>query len=319
MGSQGQALNCAYKRDPSGFEVWRWTDNTITREHTVSLDKSVSSVQIRSATQWIADLFDEEDRCGVFYAGDVASGKVERQWKPPHDVYINLSQASRSGKHIAAWCCPDSNSQEPQHYVRFGLLAPDGGSFDWKASVDMERFDTKIATIHHVVPSDDGAYIAVAGWENGLLMIDALNRKVLWSKKPEGEIHCSAVAFAPDSKHIYAGGTSGVVYQMNTETGKIVSRWWATLSGQSEYGYRMSSVAVSPDGAFVAAGTIPEGLGFLFRADDGRRYTLRHRGATGMEVLSFSPDSTRLATYGYGSREMKIWKAPKDDAEAGGN
>ena len=161
--------------------------------------------------------------------------------------------------------------------------------------------------IHHVVPSDDGAYIGVAGWKNGVLMIDVTAQKVLWKIKPDWEADANDLAFTPDGKLIYAGGTTGLVYGTRTETGEIVSQWWATLSGTSEYGHYIGALAVSRDGKFVAAGTVPNGLVFLFSTKDGHRYTLKHGRPIGIDLLSFSPDSTRLATYGAG--EIKIWEA----------
>jgi WD40 repeat protein len=132
--------------------------------------------------------------------------------------------------------------------------------------------------------------------------------KVPWKEVPFEEVDTQNLAFTPDSKLIYAGGTTGLVYGMKVKTGEVVSRWWATRSGQEEHGHQISTISVSPDGRFVAAGTGPEGHVYLFSTKDGQRRILKH-GRSTILITSFSPDSKRLASYAAG--QIKIWKLPE--------
>ncbi len=311
FGASGDFVYYAYSRESPGLEVWQWKGDTIDKVHDIGIGQYISSAAMHSSDAWILE--GRADGKGEFCVGDLTSGEVRHRWTDPRDVVILLAQPSRNGKHVAAWYYTSSEWPKPDHHAGFGLLSPDGTSFDWKATIHKDRLYSPLAHIRQVVPSDDGAYIGVAGWENGILMVDAVNHKVLWNIKPEWEAACNDLAFAPDSTVIYAGGTTGLVYAMNTKTGEIGSRWWATLTGQEEYGHRVTRVAVSPDGKFVAAGTVPNGLVFLFRAKDGRRYTLSHRRSVRVELLSFSPDSKLLASYAVS--EMHIWNMPEDDED----
>jgi WD40 repeat protein len=207
------------------------------------------------------------------------------------------------------------------------LLAPDGKAFDWVATVSTGSADLAGTTIHQVVPSDDGAYIAVTGWKNGVLMIDVDQRRAVWAASwqyqpkvrrsasslnvqvkevPFDEVDANDASFTPDSKLIYVGGSIGWVYGMKVATGEVVSRWGTALRNESEDGHYIRRVSVSPDGKFVAAGTVPHGLVFLYSTRDGHRCILKHVDCKGIELLSFSPDATRLATYA--ARQIKIWK-----------
>ena len=144
-----------------------------------------------------------------------------------------------------------------------------------------------------------------------VIVLDVLNKKVLWQKRPQREVCFTDIAFAPDNKLVYAGGTEGCVYGMKVTDGQIVSEWFASPTGESEYGHRITTISVSPDGRFVAAGTGSEGHVYLFSTKDGKRHILNHGGST-ILVTSFSPDSKRLASFAAG--QIKIWKLPEEAA-----
>jgi len=116
------------------------------------------------------------------------------------------------------------------------------------------------------------------------------------------------LAFAPDGKLVYAGGTEGCVHVMEAATGRVRDHWFATPTGKEEYGHRISTVNVSPDGRFAAAGTGPEGLVFLFSTAKGDLLRVLPHGGSTILAASFSPDSSRLATLAAG--RLKIWRIP---------
>jgi len=144
----------------------------------------------------------------------------------------------------------------------------------------------------------------LAGWKNGVVVIDVVNRKLLWAAKPKDEANLADVAFSPDGKLIYAGGTTGCIHVMETLTGKLLAQWYANESGKPVYGYRISTVTVSRDGRFIAAGVGPIGLVWVWSADGKTVAVLNHGDSTIRNVL-FSPDSKFIATVA-GSR-IKIW------------
>ena len=112
------------------------------------------------------------------------------------------------------------------------------------------------------------------------------------------------VTFSADSQVVYSGGGEGCVYGLDVRTGKEVSRWFATTSGKSEYGHRISDIAASPDGKYVAAGTGPEGLIWVFSTVDGKVLKVLNHGGSTVALVHFSPDSKALASFVPGSLKV---------------
>ena len=66
---------------------------------------------------------------------------------------------------------------------------------------------------------------------------------------------------------------------------------------------------------YVAAGTVPKALVFLYSTKDGQRRIINHGSPATIDFASFSPDSKRLATYAANyAKEIKIWKLPEEEA-----
>ena len=72
----------------------------------------------------------------------------------------------------------------------------------------------------------------------------------------------------------------------------------------------ISKVAASPDGRFVAAGTGPMGLVYLWSAQSGKRLKVFGHGGSTILILSFSPDSKALASVASGM--IKVWRLPEN-------
>jgi WD40 repeat protein len=319
-------------KEPFSLVVWQWRKNTIQKAYEIPCDKEVTSAAVFAPDMWLCRLYAPKHE-GEFCVLDAISSKWGFRWKSPKDWHVALGRGSWNGKHIAVWCQPENYSHEPRNQIRFGLVAADGKSFNWAVTIRTDNLPNLAESwkgTNDVIPSNDGRYIGVPGWKRGVLMVDVTQKKpiwaasseyepgaqsgseesaVSWSRIPLAELGATDLVFSPDSKLIYAGGNTGLVYGMKTETGEVVSRWWATLSNENEPGHYITRVAVSPDGRFIAAGTVPNGLIFLFSTKDGHRYTFKHNRPISIDLLSFSPDSKRLASYAAG--ELKIWKLPE--------
>ena len=98
---------------------------------------------------------------------------------------------------------------------------------------------------------------------------------------------------------------------MDVKTGNVVSRWYASASGQEEYGHRISCMAVSPDGRWVAAGTGPEGLVFVGSTATNKCVKILNHGMGTILLVHFSPDSKALATFVPGT--LKVWNVTQWD------
>lgn len=322
-GANGESL-FGISSDPAVLEVWQWVSSVMTRRSKVPVDQGTLSFAIFSQNTGIANVLDRRDGSTYLCVSDLTSGTVRQRVPQPHDFFIQLGRSGSRGKQLAVWGERESALHDVPRVVHFGLLASERYDAEWITTLNVDAGQSAQAMVHAVVVSDNGAYIAVAGWHNGVAAIDVARKRCLWiaswknassasapgRENPEkavplDEVDTQDVAFSPDGKLIYAGGTTGCVYGITTDSGKVVSRWWASPTGRSEYGHRISCISVSPNGQFLAAGTGPSGLVFLFSTTDGKRRVIDHGGSTVLMTV-FSPDSKHFASYAGGS--IKIWK-----------
>jgi WD40 repeat protein len=151
----------------------------------------------------------------------------------------------------------------------------------------------------------DGGFIHV---------VDVARQEVMWQKVPHGSevpdgpwtVGFNDACFSPDSELIYVAGNVGL-FCFDVQTGRILSQW--PVAG------RCIGVAASPDGRLVAGGAGGNGLVYIF---DARTGSLRRTIGTGQHTiygLTFSPDSTLLATSGVMRTGVKIWKMPSPALE----
>jgi WD40 repeat protein len=214
---------------------------------------------------------------------------------------------SANGKFAATILQEDVGGQPPADYnpvnprYRIGLIDLTSLELKWVGEVSGHGS----STIRQIAVSNDGKYVAVGGWNNGVAMIDSSQGKVLWADRPPTEVSTGYVLFSSDGLKLYSAGSEGCVYTTETLAGKITGQWWATETGRSIYGHRVSCLANSPDGRWMAAGTGPEGHVYLYDAVSMGRPRLLIHGLQTIEVVTFSPDSKYLASVGGG--RIKIW------------
>lgn len=114
-----------------------------------------------------------------------------------------------------------------------------------------------------------------------------------------GKIHCfvegSAVScFAPDSKHVFAGkGNDLVLYDIQGEKPVVLQEFKGHTSP-------IISIACSPDGKFVAAGTAtPASAVRSWNVSSGAMVQhYQSHGSGNVASVQFSPESTRILTAG---------------------
>ena len=230
------------------------------------------------------------------------SGSVLQRWAIGRAWYCVGMRSARNGRFVAlhAW------SQTPPRRIRLGLLEAKSEQPAWVATMTESRGTLRVS---HVAPSDDGRYIAAAGIHDGawIAVADVAAKKLLWGKRQDGAVKFYDVAFSPDAKTVYTGGTSGGLFAYDVATGALTKRYAMGGGLDEQYGYRVTRVAASPDGHLVTAGTGSGGAVHVWRAGTGTRVlSFGTRQATIMG-LAFSPDSTRLAVTGVANRTVEIW------------
>ena len=232
------------------------------------------------------------------------SGAEVHRWTLGPDWFAWMISISASGRFAAILA---GSSHGPT--VRLGILEESSEEPRWTEELKQER-GTLMAS--RVAPSEDGHYVGVVGIHDGawIAVADAETGKVLWNKRQTESVKFYDLAFSPDSRTVYAGGTDGGVFAFDVDTGNVLSRLSMGKGKDAEYGYRITRLAASPDGSMVAAGTGSDGDVHLWDVSTGKHSATIHTGGGSVDGLAFSPDSARLAVTVVGGRTIQIWKCP---------
>lgn len=200
-------------------------------------------------------------------------------------------------------------SREDYGRYRLGIVREASDEIQWVTTIWQRlRFLPKVS---QSAVSEDGKYLAGVGTNNGgfIHLADVAQKKVLWEKVPRGEevplsdwtVNFRDVCFSPDSKYVYVAANIGLLC-FDLSTGKILSQW--RMTGLC------TRVDVSPDGRLVAGAGEGSELVYVFHAKTGKVLLKLRTGQLSVCGLTFSPDSTLLATSGVRHTNVKIWKMP---------
>jgi WD40 repeat protein len=292
--------------DSDMLDVWTWRGDAMTRCGEPRRVKSTVCIVPTSESRYLTleSIVSPRQKFVLFW--DTAVQAELKRWQIRDGWYCDIMRASRNGKYVALGLRDNRTTDRnfDRDEVPLGLIGVDLKDICWPATL-MGR-DGAASAMETAVPSDDGRYIAVAGWDNGAAVVDVVQQRLLWASRPPHEASLVDIAFSPDNKVVYTGGTAGCVYGMEVASGRVLSQWFTTASGKPVYGHRISTVAVSPDGRYVAAGTGPTGLVCLWDARNGNRIGTFNHGGTTILILTFSPDSKRLASVAGGW--IKVWR-----------
>ncbi len=298
--------------EPRVFELWKWHNGSLKIQKTCTLDEhGLAPVWLTDQIYLIDPIRDNEGEHFLSVKNADTNAKI-KEWSTGKGWFIDQAGQSRSGKYVL-FGVREERTNKPEGFdrehprVRLGLI--DVAKLDeihWLPMLVASCISDN--NITSVMASDDGVYVAVAGWNYGAVVIDVVHDTILWKNTPKGEVLLRDITFAPDNRLVYAGGTSGCVYAMKIETGEVVSRWYANEKGRPVYGDRINAVAVSPDGQYVAAGSAPTGRTYIWSSQTGIPVRIVSHNS-GILMMMFSPDSKKLATFDGGS--IKLWEIPQ--------
>jgi WD40 repeat protein len=282
------------------LEIWAWRGPTLDKERCVNVGK-VLDIRVLPGGRFLANT--DPGNTTDDWPVDIRSfdpPQLIKRWEPEADSHWENTGSSKNGVFAALMMEPDLDVRDTERYP---ICLIDISTLDrrWVG----ELSGRGINTVRQIVVSDNGEYIAIGGWRNGIALVSTSLQKVLWNMRSPGEISTGYVVFSSEGSSLYAGGSAGCVFELETKTGNVKRQWFASQTGKSVYGHRISWLAISPDDAWVAAGTGPEGEVYLFNLkSDEKPRMLLHGGGT-ILLVSFSPDSERLATVGGGV--IKVW------------
>lgn len=293
---------------PEILDTWKWSGAGVEKELAVELP-DLLDVVVLPDNRYLACMSPGDAYTPwPLIIGSLGARGVIKKWEPPTGWGFHGAGVSRNRK-FAALTLEEDYSNPPEDCewdnprLRVGLVDISALKIRWVA----ELRGGGRHTIRRIAVSDDGRYIAIGGWKNRVALVDASLRNVLWVERPAGANSLGYVVFSSNGLLLYAGDPAGgCVYALETKTGKVTGRWFATETGEAIYGHRISCLAISPDDSWVAAGTGPEGQVYLFHVTTDEKPRLLPHGLITTLIVSFSPDSRHLASVGGG--RIKVWR-----------
>jgi len=281
---------------------WTWDGGTLRREENVAPEPYI---YIALTADLILTRSPGRERdVDVIRLIRIRSGEVRGSWVVKGDSHFELG-SSRNGKYAAVMIESRTGDFRKDHY-KLGVIDVDAGTIEWV----LESTEWS-GLCPFVGVSDDGRFVLAGQIRGpGVRMIDVREKRILWNARPPDVVSMRKVLFSSDGSVIYvADHGGGCVYKMDAMTGRVLDHWYATRRGVSVYGERIACMALSPDGAWLAAGTLGEVFMFTTTTPGTRPIVYRHREQPGpVLVVSFSPDSRHLASMK--ERQIKIWEVP---------
>jgi WD40 repeat protein len=276
---------------------WLWDGQSLQRRPDVPVPRIIGTVPL-PGDRYIAfrNLIPRSD--WPLAIAESKTNNVIKRWVAPegwaYATGISFTRPSGNGKYLPVFMNVDP-IDGPYRIGVVDLVAQD-------LRFGVEFAESKTGEVREVAVSDDGRLVALGGWGNGVLMGDMAGGKVLWRGKPRKSVSLGYVAFSPDGNTVFAADTGlGHVYALDANTGNLLRAWDVSQSGAS----RMSCLAVSPDGAWVAAGSGPGGRVFLMNTGSPNAPIMLPHGLGTTLIVSFSLDSKHLASVAGG--KIKIW------------
>jgi WD40 repeat protein len=309
---------CLYAHRTKDYvlDVWTWEGPSMTKAHSLSLPAGDTVAWWPGHGGLLRPYEGKTVLSNAVLMQSPEGGEAQR-WLLPRGWHLQHCQASRNGRYVALGARENFGHEPPDTPADFDwnrlrvqlyLLGPENAEPTLVTTIIGKNEGDNVRA---VIPSDDGAYIAVAGWNNGLVMVDAKAGKELWKEQLPGEAELICTEFAPDNSVAYAGGTMSAVYTVDVKTGKALNQWSASPTGKYEYLHsEIECLAVSPDGRWVAAGT-SQALVFVGSTATGKPVKVLKHGGRPVQLVKFSPDSRALASWAPGT--IKIWNVSRWD------
>lgn len=165
-----------------------------------------------------------------------------------------------------------------------------------------------LGAIHAVAYTADGS-LAAHGGVRGAALVD-VETSTLVQQFGGHTDRVNAVAFSPDSSHLFTGSQDGTVRMWETTSGRLVRTF--ARSNRREY---VTSLAISPDGNRLLVSVHPgsrtgqeDDVAILWEIVEGKILYLFDGHTSGIQDVAYSPDGSHIATAS-ADNTLQLWDA----------
>ncbi len=262
-------------------------------------------------------------------AAAVSSGRVI--WVPSNKRNVLVASDLKGGEELkrvslgAGGACAALAASQNGMYLVAGLLV--GGGIDRR--MELAVTDSGLTSLGRVIKektaselvlnevavSDDGAFVAAVGRKGvgWILVGSAESGEILWERRIENSTELDNVIFSPDGEMVFASKSDRYVCAFARATGEIVRELvidkYKTPPNNPQ---TISCITISPDSRLLVAGTVPASQVWVWDAKSGAKLSVIRPGQFTVSGVSFSPDSSLLATSDLlGRHTIKLWRISK--------
>jgi WD40 repeat protein len=177
-------------------------------------------------------------------------------------------------------------------------------------------WDARTGVLRHKLSGPNGNVFSIAFSPDGKLLASTARDGTvrIWDVDSGNQVQVlrgaggRCVAFSPDGRYLascgYAGADAGVVkvWKAGDE--------WSEILVQRVHDGPVTSIAISPDGRFLALNTANQAVVHLWEFETGRQQRLLHVHPPA-QGLAFSPDGRTLASCGMNGA-VKLWDVTRE-------
>jgi WD40 repeat protein len=289
-------------------DVWRWKEGTLVKYPVQPSPMDAHLYFVWLSEDRYAACFRTSDGASSWplIVRNASSGHPLSSWKSMRPGWrVCCLSSSPNGKYLGMRSIPLRETRENEYSCLASIIDVTRTEVREIMAGKEERLD---GCGEELAIGNDGRHLASWSSGRGPRIVDFKTKTVRKLDQNEDieDFLCRSI-FSPDCAKLYVACPGLAVVTVDVGSGKSVSRWYATKSGERD---EYSSVAeacctnidVSSDGEYVAVGTADFGDAYVRSVKTGKVLRLVHTdrrddGRLGSVFVAFSPDGQTVVTY----------------------
>ena len=242
---------------------------------------------------------------------DMHNQKQTRDIPLKADINRTLMGASRDKNYIVASLSRVVGNNDSIENYQLVTVDPNLGRVETVAEIN----PSSATLLFKLAVSDDGSLALLTGEKEKkgwIVLVDVKGRKVIWEKHVTDVERFHSGVFSPDGNLIYARGSDGDVWKIETLSGKIIGRLKPLIENQRSTMGQMSvqDMVISSDGRVVAS--IVHTTLYMWDTQTGKIIAHLSTGHKIINGLVLSPDNRFAATSALRQGgTIRIWRVPE--------